>query len=197
MPKFETAKKIAAGLFFVLSIALIVTVVFVIGLEKGFTQPKMKMTVVFNKIGGLNVGAPVRMLGVTVGSVKDIGFREDPFEGREVEVSLELFKRHEEQFREITEVAIITEGVLGEKIIEIATSPEVYREDLRQPIIGKDPLDVQDLTQTFSDAAEAFLQSSNAVERITTQMEEISISTARLLNRIEQRIIDGTLFKVF
>jgi len=86
---------------------------------------------------------------------------------------------------------------LGEKIIEITTNPQVHRDNLNETIIGKDPLDVQDLTQTFSDAAEAFLQSSHAIEQITDQMQEISISMSRLLNRIEQRIIDGTLFKVF
>ena len=69
MDKKDLVKKSIAGLFFILSIGLIVTVVFVIGVGKGLTEPKFHMTVLFKKVGGLATGAPVRLSGVTVGTV--------------------------------------------------------------------------------------------------------------------------------
>ena len=160
MEQNDFIKKFLAGLFLILCLGGIGVVIFVIGIEKGLTQPKFQMTVVFSKVGGLTIGAPVRLSGVTVGTVKDI-------------------------------------GVLGEKVLEITTSPGFRRTDLSRPVIGIDPLDVQNLTETFGDAAGSLLQTSKAIDDMIREIKDISGSTKRLLNRVEQRVIDGNLFKVF
>lgn len=190
-------KKFFAGLFFIGCVVMISGMVFILGLEKGFTEPKFTMKAVFHEIGGLNVGAPVRLSGVTVGTVADIGFLEQEMDGRGVWVELRLFKKFEKVLRKSSEIAIITEGVLGEKIVEIKTTPDFYRADLNVPVVGVDPLDVQNLAETFGEAAVALLESSQSFETISQEMLRISGSTKRLLNRIEMRIIDGNLFKVF
>jgi ABC-type transporter Mla subunit MlaD len=112
-------------------------------------------------------------------------------------VILNIFKKYERQVYKCTSIAIITEGVLGEKIVEIGTTPDSQRKSLSEPIIGEDPLDVQGLAETFGEAAVALLETSKNIESIIGEMENISSTTKRLLNRVEQRIIDGTLFKVF
>ena len=193
----DLTKKFLAGIFFIVSIAMLIGITFVIGVQKGFTEPKLQMTALFSNVGGLYFGAPVRLAGVNVGTVSDISFLLNEVEGRSVQVKMSVYKKYEPQFYKTTKVAIITEGVLGEKVIEITTTPGFHRPSLTEPIIGEDPLDVQNLAETFGQVADSLLKSTENIETIITQMENISITTKRLLNRIEQRVIDGTLFKVF
>ncbi len=197
MDKKDFVRKFTAGLFFIFTVVLLVWVVLKIGSERGLTQPKFQMTVLYRTIGGLSLGSPVTLSGVHVGTVGDVDFVEPAVNGRTVKVVLTLYKRYESQLRHSLGFVIKTEGVLGEKIIDIVTDPNYHREDLAQPIIGEDPLDVQDLAKTFGDAAQAFSESSENINAMMKELRRISASSARLLNRIEQRIIDGNLFKVF
>ncbi len=190
-------KKFFAGLFFIACVVMIAGVVFLLGLEKGIAQPKFPMHLLFNRVGGLQVGAAVRLSGVTVGTVSDISFAEEPVMGRGVRVDINILEKFRKQAVKSVHFSIITEGILGEKMVEITTSPENHREDLSQPVIGEDPLDVQNLAETFGDSAVALLETSKMIESMVGEIQDISGTTRRLLNRIEQRLIDGTLFKVF
>jgi phospholipid/cholesterol/gamma-HCH transport system substrate-binding protein len=190
-------KKLLAGIFFVLCLVVAGTTVFVLGVEKGLTEPKFQMTALFRKVGGLTIGAPVRLSGVTVGTVADIDFLNGEVDGRSVRTKLNLFKKYEAQLHKATRFAIITEGVLGEKVIEITTEPAFLRQDLTQSIIGEDPLDVQNLAESFGNAAVSLKDASKGMDSIIEEVKDISSATKRVLNRIEQRIIEGNLFKVF
>ena len=190
-------RKFFAGLFFLSCIGMIFGVVFLLGLEKGFTEPKFHMTVLFRKVGGLSIGAPVRLSGVNVGTVEDIDFLKKEVVGRGVVVALSLYEKYQPQLRKSVNIAIITEGVLGEKMVEITSDPNYLLDDFYRPIIGEDPLDVQNLAETFGESAVALLETSKTIDTIISEMKDISAATKRLLTRIEQRIIDGNLFTVF
>lgn len=197
MERKYIVRKFFAGLFFTMCIVMISGVVFILGIEKGFTEPKFPMTILFRRVGGLNGGSPVRLSGVNIGTVDNIDFLEKEIEGRGVQVRLSIFEKYRNQVRKSQSIAIITEGILGEKMIEITTSSTAKVPDLKRPIIGQDPLDVQVLAETFGDAAGSLLETSHAIDMIIEEMKSISGTTKRLLNRIEQRVIDGNLFKVF
>jgi phospholipid/cholesterol/gamma-HCH transport system substrate-binding protein len=156
-------KKIAAGVFLFFCIMMIVFVIFTIGLEKGFTEPKTYMTILFRKVGGLMLGAPVRLSGVTVGTVSNIDFLNDDLYDRSVKVTLSLYKKYEPQLHKSSRVEIVTEGVLGEKMVEISVKPSFYREDLTRPIVGEDPLEAGDLAETFDATADALLHTSEEI----------------------------------
>ena len=193
----DFVKKFFAGLFFIACVVMIAGVVFLLGLERGIAQPKFPMHLLFNRVGGLQVGAAVRISGVTVGTVSDISFTEEPVNGREVRVDINILEKFRKQAGKSVNFSIINEGVLGEKMVEITTSSEYHREDLSQLVIGDDPLDVQNLAETFGDSAIALSESAKMIESMVGEIQDISGTTRRLLNRIEQRLIDGTLFKVF
>ncbi len=197
MNRKDQVKRIVAGIFLFFSIVLIVGVVFTIGLQKGFMEPKFKMSVLFRKVGGLMVGAPVRLSGVTVGTVYDIEFLDDEVLGRGVKVVVQIFTKYENQVHKTVDIAVDTEGVLGQKIVEITTSPDAFLEDLSHPFIGEDPIEAGDLAESFGNTADALLHTSERIGVVFEEIEDISRTTNRLLQRIEQRVIEGNLFKVF
>lgn len=197
MPKGEVIKHVAAGLFFVVGVLLIFGVVFVIGLEKGVTQPKFEVEVLFKQVGGLTKGAPIRLSGVDVGVVKGVGFISEPVRGRWVKVTLNIFEEYREQMQKCTSIAIRTEGVLGEKLIEVSADPLGKPLDLTQAVIGSEPLDVYDLAEVLNDTAISLQNTTEVINQMTVDLKLITHKTKRTINRVEEKLIDGKLFSVF
>lgn len=197
MDKREFVKRLYAGMFLIIGICAVLVVVFAIGIEKGFTQPKFQISVLFKEVGGLNVGAPIRLSGVNVGTVAGIDFLDKKVDGRGVNVTMNIFKRYRKQLEKSTSFAIKTEGVLGQKLIEISTEENELYFNLDKPIIGEDPLDVQGLAESFGKTARSLRETSQAINSIIKELKYISKSSKRLLNRIEQHLIEGDLFRIF
>lgn len=197
MEKRDFVKRLYAGMFFVIGILLVFVVVMAIGVEKGMTQPKFQVKVFFREVGGLTVGAPIRFSGVNIGTVGKIDFMDKEINGRGVEVTMNIFRRYRKQLEKAAKIAIKTEGILGGKFIAISAEAGTAPLDLAQPIIGEDPLDVQDLAESFGDTAVSLTETTKGLNSIIKEMQHISRTSKRLLDRIEQRIIDGNLFKVF
>lgn len=71
-------------------------------------------------VGGLQPGSPVRLVGVTVGSVEDVGvseFREDP--QRHAAVRFRVRSDYREDIRSDSEAFVTTEGLLGQSVLEL------------------------------------------------------------------------------
>lgn len=197
MEKRDFVKKLYAGIFFIIGNILIFSVVMLIGLEKGMMRPKFQTKAVFHEVGGLAVGAPIRLSGVNIGTVARIDFLDQAVEGRSVQVTMNIFRHYRKQLEHSSKVAIKTEGILGGKIIEINAGSRDFSVDLTKPLVGEDPLDVQDLAESFGDTAVSLTETSKSINSIVAELQNISHASKRLLDRIEERIIQGNLFKVF
>lgn len=197
MAKNETVKYLMAGLFFVAGLCLVGWVIYFIGFQKGFTQPKFKVDVLFDKVGGLTEGAPVRLSGVTVGTVEAIEFLDEEVSGRGLKVGLAIEMRYERQVRRSTAVGVQTEGVLGAKYVEISRKPGLLTLDIERPVMGDPMLDVYDLAVVLQDTATSFNQTTLGINTMMGELKIISRKTKRLLDRLEDRVIQGNLFKLF
>ncbi len=189
--------RVLAGLFFIIGIGLIVTCVFLIGLDRGLTQPKFETIVLFNEVGGLVQGAPIRLSGVNVGIVGPVDFLTDPIEGRSLKVELQIFKKYEWQFRKCSRVSIKTEGVLGQKLVEVSQDADKPVFDTTKPIIGEDPLDVEDMAGVITRTALGLQNTTENLDDVLVEWKYISHKTRRLINRVEEKITEGSLFKLF
>lgn len=197
MEKYAVFKRVMAGLFFVIGLALIGAVIFIIGIDRGLTQPKFQVITLFNEVGGLVEGAPIRISGVNVGVVGEIHFLEEPIEGRSLKVTLNIFKKYEFQFRKCSTISIKTEGVLGQKLVEIGQDRNRKIFDVTKPIIGEDPLDVEDMASTLTRTAIAVQGTTTDLRDVLNEWKYISKKTRRVINRVEDKIVEGTLFKIF
>lgn len=197
MAKDDTIKQAWAGVFFILGVTVVCGAIFFIGFQKGFSQPQIKVTVLFDKVGGLSEGAPVRLAGVNVGIVDSIDFLEEDVMERGIRVTLGILKRYESQVRRSTKISVLTQGVLGAKYIEIGRELGKQPIDVERPILGEPMLDVYDLAGVLENTADSFNQTTQGIGAMMVELKYISRKTKRLLDRLEQRVIDGNLFKVF
>jgi len=190
-------KKLAAGLFFIIGLSLIAVSVFFIGLDRGLTEPKFQVIALFNQVGGLVEGSPIRISGVDVGVVGAVDFLSKPIEGRSLKVRMDIFKKYEFEFRKCSKVSIRTEGVLGQKLIEISEDHSLKVFDPTAPIIGEDPLDVEDMAAVITSTAVSLQAASQGVQDVLREWKYISIKTKKLLNRVDEKLLEGSLIKVF
>jgi phospholipid/cholesterol/gamma-HCH transport system substrate-binding protein len=106
------------GLFVLISLAVFMAFVFVLGGEGFFLRKRYEVQTSFTNVAGLAEGAPVRLSGLNIGSVKEIRFPEDPkkdFIVVVMEVSADGVKR----IGPDAVATIRTQGLLGDKYIEI------------------------------------------------------------------------------
>ncbi len=191
------AKRLWAGIFFIVGLILIVVAVFVVGLDKGWSQPKTEVIVLFNRVGGLVEGAPIRISGVNVGIVGSVDFLNEPIKGRSLKVVLVIYKKYERQLFKCARVSIKTEGVLGQKLIEMSEDSKLKPLDMTSPVLGEDPLDVEDMAGVITRTALSLQETSKDVDVVVEEWKYISKKSRRILNRFEEKLIEGDLFKIF
>lgn len=223
MEQKDFAKHFIAGIFFIAGIALLVGFILTIGQDKGFAKTKFQTTVLFRNIGGLSDGAPVRLAGVNIGNVASISFVSQPVEGRRVQLVLNIYSEFRNQFYQNLHFSIRTQGILGEQYVEIEVIEGGAAIDITKPVIGEDPLNVQDIAEAFGGAAQSFTNTSEKLGEIDMQelsqvmsesskallvtseglnammgdLEIVVNKARRVMDRLEQKLIEGNLFKVF
>ncbi len=122
MQKKETAIEVKVGALVLFSIALLVAFIIILG---DFTFDKGHVIYVdYGHAGGLKPGADVALSGIKAGQVQKLEFlggKYDEDVGREVMVRVHvvLDKEMADAVRQDSQFYITTQGVLGEKFIEI------------------------------------------------------------------------------
>lgn len=116
MTKREMSREFRVGLFVVLGIVVILLFVFSEGRLAQMKGYEIRAT--FNYVGGLEVGAPVRVSGVRVGEVTglDISYETTP----KVTVTIKL--QPQIKIGRHSQITIRTLGMIGEKYVEITPS---------------------------------------------------------------------------
>ena len=94
-----------------------------VGLYNPFTN-QYQLHVMYNYAGGIEVGSPVRVMGIKVGKVNSIEFKSDykTEKGEEVklEVTISIEKKAWKSVRGDSQFFINLAGVIGEKFLEIS-----------------------------------------------------------------------------
>ena len=198
--KYEFSKEILAGLFFLIGIVVIVVLILSLGSKTGIAAPKYYLDVAFSDIGGLRVGAPVGVAGVGVGTVVDIGFIDSPALGdKRVKATLGILKKYKKQVDSSTIFSIKTEGLLGDKLIDIELPS--YGDDYESPVkdgyvIGQDALDIKNLADDFSETTKYFIYLTKKMSTLVDNLQVTLRTSKRIMDRIEEKIIDGGLINV-
>lgn len=120
-----------------IGILLFMVAIFMLGSKTNFFQSHYQIICYFDDISGLRVGAPVQLAGINVGfidaiSFEDVPIRDDSSEAVsgikskvkakyrvKVKVTMNIDKKYQERIRTDSVVSVVTQGLLGDRMIFI------------------------------------------------------------------------------
>jgi phospholipid/cholesterol/gamma-HCH transport system substrate-binding protein len=118
MPDRRTlALQIRIGVFVVVSLAVFVGIIYLLGARARYFERKFDVYADFTEVGGLIEGATVRLAGVQIGRVTRVVLA--PEVGGKVRVTLTVSRHFTERIRGDSEAQIVTQGLLGDKLVEV------------------------------------------------------------------------------
>lgn len=151
--------ELRVGAFVLVILMLLGAIIFAVGSHKRYFQRQYTLMASFANIGGLIVGSPVRLAGVTVGRVSAIYFPDDPAT-KSVVVEMRVDKDVQKRICANSVASIQTMGLLGDKYVEISPgSPGSPMLEDCDHVKSVDPIDFF----SFANKAETTINSLNAV----------------------------------
>jgi phospholipid/cholesterol/gamma-HCH transport system substrate-binding protein len=197
----ERRLKLRVGVFVLIGVAAFLAMVYALGARARLFEPRFTLYAEFTEVGGLVEGATVRLAGVQIGRVSGVHLPPEP--GGRVRVEMSIARQFGDRIRKDSVARIETQGLLGDKIIEItvgtAAAPPVAPNDL---IASRDPFDigrvmnessqvvksVSALADSLRDTAQA-LNQSRLIEEATATVQsarKITDQVGRIVNEVQQ-----------
>lgn len=207
---FEGAR---LGIFLFLGTILFVIGIFLIGNKESLFVETITIKSYFQSVEGLRKGAPVRLSGLDVGSVRNIKLVEDST--NRVEVTMDIEKELIRFIRLDSEASIETEGLVGTKILLITPGSPQYEVVSDGSVIpGKTPVNisaiieqttgimayVKDITKDFSEIVQKINSGQGTVgklvndDRLYESTVDITLSADSNFNAITRRLTEITDF---
>lgn len=162
--------EVRSGLFIAVTMALLITLVFIMGQERQIFAEQEEFYATFRDVKGLNVGAPIRMGGITIGRVAKVGFSED-LTDLKIHVTLLVNEEYLDRIRMGSVVGIETQGLLGDRFVTISPSQE---QTPSAPKTTLRSIEVEDFGQVMGKAQVV----ADNVAEITQQLKQ-TISTVK------------------
>lgn len=112
-------EQIKVGFFVLMGLVITMFIIFMLGREKKLFESHFRLNTYFNDISGLRTGAPVYLAGISVGFVDSIQFNKE-LKDQKVKVVLRISENYHERIREDSIASIVTQGLLGDKMIFVS-----------------------------------------------------------------------------
>jgi len=142
------------GVFVVMALAFLFVGVFLIGNKDFLFSSTYRLKAEFQNVAGLNNGAAVRIGGIHQGTVKEIDLPSQPDE--KVTVVMNVKSETRNIIKKDSRASIKTEGVLGDKYVEISFgSPKAEPIGENGTIASDTQRDMSEQAQAIADEARA------------------------------------------
>jgi outer membrane protein OmpA-like peptidoglycan-associated protein len=161
------SKAFRIGVFVVLALLCLSAGIFLIGNKEFLFSPTYRLKTDFQNVGGLNNGAEVRVGGIHEGTISRIDLPTEP--GGKLTVVMKLHSSTQNIIRKDSVASIKTEGLLGNKYLEISPgtvkAQAVQNDDF---IAGEVSVDMaeqaKDLAASAKTGVEAFSDNMTALQ---------------------------------
>lgn len=150
--QMNRSRDIKVGLFVLSGLLFSALVIFLIGDERRFFNSSIHVNTTFSDVQGLKPGAPVRMGGIDVGTVKKVGYKKGSTDNT-IYVELDIVKDEAARIRKDSIARVAAKGLLGDKMVEITkgTSSEIVSPG--GTIKGEEPTDLMGIAQGMTSKA--------------------------------------------
>lgn len=161
------------GVFIVTTLAILAAGSFLIGERQFLFARTYGLNTTFKSVSGLADGAEVRVGGIHKGLVKSIELPPKP--DGEVIVHMKLARATTEVIRQDSVASIYTEGLLGNKYIDISFgSDDAPKVGNGSTIRGVPPIDISDVMKKTDTILETTSETMKHVERSAADLKDIS-----------------------
>lgn len=188
--------QIQVGAFIAIGILLTMAAIFVLGSRTSLFKTQYTLICYFDDISGLRVGAPVQLAGLNAGFIDQIEFEEravEPIKKNtivpadekkkktivKVRVTLRLNQEYQERIRADSEASVVTQGVLGDRMIFISVGSKDKKrlKDGDEIVKVKNPSGFTQLVEKGDDLiidARKFVHNTNdLVTKLNLVMDEV------------------------
>jgi phospholipid/cholesterol/gamma-HCH transport system substrate-binding protein len=188
------SRSVRLGLFMLTTLAIFAAAVFMVGRQESKFGSNYQVRSDFANVAGLNEGADVRVGGIRKGTVRSIRLPKTP--DGQVTVTMDLAKETQAIVKRDSAASIQSEGLLGDKYVEISFgSEEAERLKGGETIDSQPPFDISDL---LNKANQILDTGQGALESIQGATDNIGMITAKMNSgqgTVGKLINDTTLYK--
>jgi phospholipid/cholesterol/gamma-HCH transport system substrate-binding protein len=193
----ELGRKLRVGTFILVALAAFLGMIYTLGAKSRLFEAKYTIHAEFTEVGGLSEGATVRLAGVQIGRVSEVNLPGEP--GGKVRVHLAIARRFADRVRKDSIARIETQGLLGDKIVEITVgSAAAPATQPGETIASRDPADIGQVVsqgaQTVKDVAAVAATLRETAEGLQQSrlLEDagVTMANARKLTDQIARIVD-------
>ncbi|HKC98240.1 MAG TPA: MlaD family protein [Methylomirabilota bacterium] len=193
--KRENGVKFRVGLFVLVALLTFLGAVYALGARARLFEARYTIHADFTEVGGLVEGATVRLAGVQIGRVSAVSLPPQP--GGKVRVDLTIARRFSDRIRKNSVARIETQGLLGDRIVEItvgdATAPPVLPGEV---LASRDPADFGRIVAAGAETAKNVAALADALRETADQinkskMIESAASTVSKLGRVVDQVEQG------
>jgi phospholipid/cholesterol/gamma-HCH transport system substrate-binding protein len=197
----ELGLKLRVGLFVLMGLVALLGMVYLLGARARLFEARYTIHADFTEVGGLAEGATVRLAGVQIGRVESVNLPPQP--GGKVRVDMTITKKVADRIRRDSIARIETQGLLGDKIVEISVgSPQAAVVAAGDVIGSRDPFDIGQvmnessriiksvglLAESLRETATTLNQSKIIEEAATTvkSARQITDRVSRVIDQVEK-----------
>jgi phospholipid/cholesterol/gamma-HCH transport system substrate-binding protein len=169
----ERRLRFRVGVFVLVALGTFLAMIYLLGARAHLFESRYTINADFTEVGGLNEGATVRLAGVQIGRVTDVHLPGQP--GGKVRVAMTIGRQFADRIRKNSIARIETQGLLGDRIVEItvgtAEAPAVGPGEV---IGARDPTDI---TQVINESAQTVKNVAALAESLRKTAETLNQST--------------------
>jgi phospholipid/cholesterol/gamma-HCH transport system substrate-binding protein len=166
------ALKLRVGIFMVVALVAFLGMIYLLGARARLFESRYTIHADFTEVGGLIEGATVRLAGVQIGRVTGVNLPGQP--GGKVRIDMSITKKYADRIRQNSVARIDTQGLLGDKIVEItvgtADAPPVQAGAV---LAARDPTDIG---QVMNEGAATVKNVAALAEGLKTMTETLNKS---------------------
>lgn len=168
----ERALKFRVGVFVIVSLLAFLGTIYALGARARLFESRYTIYADFTEVAGLTEGATVRLAGVQIGRVTDVRLPSEP--GAKVRVAMSVTTRYANRIRKNSMARIATQGLLGDKIVEITVgATDVPALQSGEAIATRDPFEIGD---AMTEGAQTLKSITALAEALRTTAESLNQS---------------------
>jgi len=169
------------GAFILAGLGVFLAIIYLLGARARYFESKYDLVADFTEVGGLIDGATVRLAGVQIGRVTNVALPPEP--GGKVRVTLTIARRFGNRIRRNSEARIVTQGLLGDKLVEISIgSADAPPLEPGEHLIAREPFEMD---RVFAEGADTLANVNRLARALSSTVEKIdSGGTVEKLNRL-------------